>query len=887
MKETNATTSNAQDPVGFEIGSIVFDKYRIEEFISSGAKGRVYKVRDTVLDNVVALKILAADSDLQRDLVRFQSEARMSSKLNHPNIATVLDFGLYNSTPYLAMEYVEGKTLRSLLDSATNLDLGDFCEIFTQVCYALDYAHMHGIVHRDIKPANIVISDRKSGDGGLHVKILDFGVAKRVDNIACMDGRITPSGRIVGSPCYMSPEQARGQQVTQKSDNYSLGCVMWECLSGEPPFIGDSVMETLMLQQNASPGSLKERVKVELPDDLDQIIQGLLSKSPDDRPGLKSKVTPILELHFERVNAHKVEEELVNELVIPTVKDWTIPRWWILAAAVIGVSLVAALTQIGIRLFFPDTIHFENVQEAADATFGFAKNARQLRIKKIQNNRGAIKFDCLSSDEDVQCLAGRKSVTFLDVSETDITNKTVRTATTLPDLESFRANWTHIDCLDGLEKLPKLRSLEVKGHNLNDDRIRPLAGTKLHILDLGNSEITDRALKTIGTIKTLRTLSLESVEKMEFESLEPLRALKKLTTIDLTKNKVTPDTVRKLKALCPGLTTILVAGCPNISTSALKRLEEEFPDVVFNGATSLLSGYTVRIQQETEKHHFREALQLQTELTKKLESRNEDPIQLFTLYMNNANLSIHSGTLTEARYWQGRARQGAARTGDARHDIQVIELGNNIELLAAHGEMNRDLMNRFVRTFTRAEQVYKHDHFELILRLRMLADVLKSNGYRSEAWHYYNRALDYFKDWRADPKSNEYLLLGTVHVHMAESLREEKSFAKAIPYFESGLNILESFGPPYLGNAGVVANGYAGYAICELCLNEPKRALRLSSKAVGLVEKLGLFGACKKYCYYDHALILKTLGRKAEAQRYLEESNKIMVKIKYCGDPQK
>ncbi|MBX9671020.1 MAG: protein kinase [Candidatus Obscuribacterales bacterium] len=861
VQEANATTNNAQDPAGFEIGSIVFDKYRIEDFISSGAKGRVYRVRDTVLDNVVALKILAADSDLQKDLVRFQSEARMASKLNHSNIATVLDFGLYNSTPYLAMEYVEGKTLRSLLDAATTLDLGDFCEIFSQVCYALDYAHMHGIVHRDIKPANIVISDRKSGDG-LHVKILDFGVAKRVDNIACMDGRITPSGRIVGSPCYMSPEQSRGQQVTQKSDNYSLGCVMWECLTGEPPFVGDSVMETLLLQQNASPGSLEERARVEIPADLNQIIQGLLSKSPDDRPGLKSKVIPLLEQHFARVNASNVDEP-VNEVVIPTVKYWTIPRWWILTGALIGFSFVAVfLTQIGIRMWFPNnTIHLENMQEAANDTFGFAKNERQQRIQEIQNNRGVIKFDCLSTDEDVQCLTGRKSITLLDVSQSDVTNKTVEIATTMPNLQSFHVNWTHIDCLDGLEKLPKLRCFEAKGHNLNDDSIRPLAGTKLLILDLGNSEITDRAFKTIGTIKTLRTLGLKSVENVQFESLEPLRGLKRLTTIDLTKNKITPDTVRKLKSLCPGLTTILVAGCPNISTIALKKLEEEFPEVVFNGATSLVSGYAVKIQQATEKHYFREALRLQIELTKILESRNVDPIRLFSLYMSNANLSIHSGSLPEARYWHGRARQGAARTGDPRHDIQVIELGNNIELLAVHGKLNRDLMNRFVRTFKRAEQVYKDDHFELSLRLRILADTLKSNGYRAEAWYYYNRALDYFKDWKTDAKNNEYLLLGTVYVHMAEYLREEKSFAKSIPYFESGLKILETFGPRYMGNAVVVANGYAGYAICELCLNEPQRALRLSSKAVGLVEKLGLVGACKKYVYYDHALILIALVR--------------------------
>ncbi len=885
MTDTNFTTSNVHLPASFAVGSTVFDKYIIEEFISSGAKGRVYKVKDIVLDKVVALKVLGVESDQQRDIVRFQSEARMASRLKHPNIATVLDFGLSNSTPYLTMEYVEGTTLRSLLDAATTLDLGDFCEIFSQVCYALDYAHIHGIVHRDIKPVNIMVSDRVD-DGGLRVKVLDFGVAKLVDNIACIDGRLTPSGRIVGSPCYMSPEQSRGRHVTQKSDNYSLGCLMWECLTGEPPFVGESVMETLLLQQNASPGRLKELVAVEIPDDLADVVEALLAKLPEERPGLKSKVVPIVEQLFEKCNAVKVVERV--EEAPPRVKSWKIPRSWILIGVMIGlIVIMGVLWKANSNIWFPPTTNHESITSVIDDTVDFAALQRFEDIKNIQSHEGYFKLNGLTNDDHLKVLVNNKSLTLLDISETDVTNKALQVVATLPNLVALRANWTQINRLDGLERLPHLQALEIKGTNINDEGLKPIVGSKLRVLDLGSSSISNRALADITRIKTLRELRLGGVKSISFESLDQLRELPELSSVDFYNTSIKPANVRKVISLCPKLKTIKIENCPNISLGELKKLEEDFPHFVFSGNLSFVDSKSLRIVQESERHHFSEALRLQTDLIHFLERRGGHDDRVFTMYLSNANLCVHGGSLKEAWYWLGKAKRFAASTGDPKQEVDVNEVSNTIELVAAHGELSKALMNRHLKNFARAEQVYKDDHFAVTLKLRVLADTLKSCGYRLEAWRYFIRALDNFKKWKTDPKSPEYMVLGTIYVHMGEFLREEQKYSKAIVYFEDGLKILESFGPPYEGNALIVANGYAGYAVCELALGENQRALRLSTKAVSIVDKLHLFGSCKKFVYYDHAIVLRSVGRNVEAQRYLDESNKMYVKLKLGGEPQR
>ena len=218
--------------------------YEILSELGAGGMGRVYKARDLKLRRSVAIKTLRQEfaSDPQR-LRRFEQEARAASALNHPNIVTIYEIGDHNGTPYIAMEYVEGVTLRELLAGGP-LTSDKLMRYATQLVEGLAKAHQAGIVHRDLKPENIVISE----DG--YVKILDFGLAKLMplqfdSEMETMDRVMTTEGVIVGTVQYMSPEQASGRSVDFRSDQFALGSILYEMATGRRAFERETAAETL------------------------------------------------------------------------------------------------------------------------------------------------------------------------------------------------------------------------------------------------------------------------------------------------------------------------------------------------------------------------------------------------------------------------------------------------------------------------------------------------------------------------------------------------------------------------------------------------------------------------------------------------------------------
>ncbi len=212
------------------------NRYELDGVVGRGGMAEVYRARDLRLDRVVAIKTLRAD--LARDATfqaRFRREAQSAASLNHPSIIAVFDTGEDRSTgtpvPYIVMEFVEGKTLREILRQERKLPPERALELTDGILRALDYSHRGGIVHRDIKPANVMIT--RNGD----VKVMDFGIARAMaDSAATM----TQTAQVIGTAQYLSPEQARGERVDARSDLYSTGCVLYELLTGQPPFTGDS-----------------------------------------------------------------------------------------------------------------------------------------------------------------------------------------------------------------------------------------------------------------------------------------------------------------------------------------------------------------------------------------------------------------------------------------------------------------------------------------------------------------------------------------------------------------------------------------------------------------------------------------------------------------------
>jgi len=250
-------------------------RYRIIEEIGRGAMGRVFLAHDPEIDRNVAIKMVQVFSglpDLEQSEARerFLREARSAGKLLHPGIVTIFDVGEADGTSYLAMELVQGSTLADFCRAEALLPLGTVVDLICEVAEALDYAHAAGIVHRDIKPANLMRTPEST------VKIMDFGLARAAE------AQLTQDGALLGTPSYMSPEQIRGESLDGRSDLFSLGIVLFEMLTGEKPFPGDSISSIIYRIVNEEPKEARE-VQPKLRPELDAFLIKAMSKDPADR----------------------------------------------------------------------------------------------------------------------------------------------------------------------------------------------------------------------------------------------------------------------------------------------------------------------------------------------------------------------------------------------------------------------------------------------------------------------------------------------------------------------------------------------------------------------------------------------------------------------------
>ncbi|MBC7999254.1 MAG: serine/threonine protein kinase, partial [Leptolyngbya sp.] len=215
-----------------KMGTLVDGKYRLVDSIGEGGMGVVYKVEQIMLQQQMALKTLTGSEFSESSIKRFQSEAKLLAKLDHPGLVKVVDFGFIdNVKPFLVMDFVQGRTLASLLKKSGILPLDVALKLFVELSFALGYAHSKGVVHRDIKPSNIMLTTPGIDSESEHVKVLDFGIAKFVNGGPDGDA-LTRTGEVIGSPFYMSPEQCYGRPIDHRSDIYSMGCVMFEVLTG-------------------------------------------------------------------------------------------------------------------------------------------------------------------------------------------------------------------------------------------------------------------------------------------------------------------------------------------------------------------------------------------------------------------------------------------------------------------------------------------------------------------------------------------------------------------------------------------------------------------------------------------------------------------------------
>ncbi|CAM8644824.1 SPS1 Serine/threonine protein kinase [Candidatus Planktophila versatilis] len=255
------------------MNSLLGARYLLGEMIGTGGMADVYIAQDQRLSREVAIKILR--SDLAKDplfVARFRKEAKAAAGLNHPAIVAVYDSG-EEPAPYIVMELVSGHTLRDLIHDGERLPLQRALEIAEGVLAGLEYSHARAIVHRDIKPANVMITDK--GD----VKVMDFGIARAMDDLGAT---LTNTWNVVGTAQYLSPEQAVGEPADSRSDIYSAGCLLFELLSGQPPFTGETPV-SIAYQHASSTAPLIRTIQPDLPEGIETILAVALAKKPADR----------------------------------------------------------------------------------------------------------------------------------------------------------------------------------------------------------------------------------------------------------------------------------------------------------------------------------------------------------------------------------------------------------------------------------------------------------------------------------------------------------------------------------------------------------------------------------------------------------------------------
>jgi eukaryotic-like serine/threonine-protein kinase len=255
------------------IGELIGGRYKVEDLVGTGGMSSVYRARDNVLERQVALKILHDHFSGDPEYVeRFRREARAIARLNHPNIVTVIDRGELGRHQFIVFEHVAGENLKDVVRRRGPLPVDEAVALTTQVARGLAFAHDHGVVHRDVKPQNVLIDENGTA------KVTDFGIARSIDP----DEGLTETGTVLGTSGYIAPEQASGLRVDSRSDQYSLGVVLYELLTGEPPYSGDNVMAVAMKHLREPVPRVRDRRR-DVPASVDAIVSRAMAKRPEDR----------------------------------------------------------------------------------------------------------------------------------------------------------------------------------------------------------------------------------------------------------------------------------------------------------------------------------------------------------------------------------------------------------------------------------------------------------------------------------------------------------------------------------------------------------------------------------------------------------------------------
>ncbi len=534
--------------------NLISERYEYVEELGKGGIGTVILARDKVLDKLVAIKILNANLSAEES-IRFQQEGILSGKLKHDNIVAVLDFGVTETNvPYLIMEHLQGFTLAHMVTTDGALEPLFAVRIFQQIARGMRNSHNTGVVHRDLKPANVFMVVNE--DETLSAKVVDFGLAR----LLSQDARLTATGTAIGSPLYMSPEQGQGMAGDERSDIYSMGCLMYQVMTGRVPFEGESPMLTIAMHISVMPESLGEKTGKRFLPLLEQTVARCLKKKTDERYQSFEELLKDLErieaelIRLEREEALEAVSRSGVQRALSSVTDFATP----LAAAskrnlaliVVAVSALVGATVLGFYLLLPQFNRPAPPDEKTEL-IRFADSLETFSKIKVDEENGETyaKGYGENTDTDLKQLAKYRRLDKLSLNGSSCVGTGL----------SFLAGTTIVEL--NLDSTP-----------LSDDGMREVNHVKglQKLLVKDCDELHDSSFALLTGNKTLKHISLSASRNLTERVFRYLQTYPVLESIGLDEFHVTRDGIADLLKV-PKLNTIVFEEC-NLDKGVLEAL---------------------------------------------------------------------------------------------------------------------------------------------------------------------------------------------------------------------------------------------------------------------------------------------------------------------------
>lgn len=615
-------------------GATLDGKYEFIQLIGAGGMGVVYKARQIILNKVVAIKMLHTEMINERALKRFQREGKAAAVLSHPNIIKVYDFAIsQHGQPYMVMDFVQGQTLEDKISADGCLEIEFTVDAMLQICDALSHAHKHGVLHRDMKPSNVLIIENEGKPPSM--LILDFGIAKITDNEKATVN-LTQTGDTLGSPLYMSPEQCAGKEMDRRTELYHLGCTMYECLTGLPPFVGNTIAQIIAKITLEPPPPLKDSsLGKEFPPALEEIVMKLLNKNPDDRYQSVDELKWVLEMYKEGEPAVPAPVRIdVSEL--PPEKSKSAKTIAIASAVACAVALVLVwftiqhLTKqipqtvkpvLPARVAAPsgtaDGIEPSKPVDTAKAVRDFVdKNPMTSNIDMgyweikdsdmapLAEETGCLELNLPGNSihgEGLKYIEPLTKLTSLRLDRNDLVDAGLEHLRNKKSLVRLNLNQTKVggsglshlkDCplvfldmshnkldhkgLSSLKSLANVASIKFDDTSFNDECATYLTGMRnLKVLDLSHTHVTDAGIAEISKLDGVRELWLVGCD-IDDRCMSSISHMKGLVRLDISGTRITGDGMRQL-ANSKSLMAVYCAACQGNIMGAYDEIKKHLP----------------------------------------------------------------------------------------------------------------------------------------------------------------------------------------------------------------------------------------------------------------------------------------------------------------------